>query len=81
MNVMPAAAPPAQRSPTTQQPSTWTLPIQRLGKAIMLNGTLNDTVPVRWTLDTGASLSTIPQEMADRLRARVVTWGLNQTPV
>ena len=71
-NGMPAMPPPAQRSPPTQQSSTWTVPIQRQGKTIILNGTLNDTVPVRWTLDTGASLSTIPQEMADRLGARVV---------
>ena len=71
-NGMPAMPPTAQRSPPTQQSSTWTVPIQRQGKVIMLNGTLNDTVPVRWTLDTGASLSTIPQEMADRLGARVV---------
>ena len=71
-NGMPAMSPPAQQRPSTQQSSTWSVPIQRQGKTIILNGTLNDTVPVRWTLDTGASLSTIPQEMADRLRARVV---------
>ena len=74
-NGTPAMLPPAQQRPPTQQSqqsSTWTVPIQRQGKVIMLNGTLNDTVPVRWTLDTGASLSTIPQEMADRLGARVV---------
>jgi predicted aspartyl protease len=71
-NGMPAVAPPAQQRPPTQQSSTWTVPIQRHGKAIILNGTVNDTLPVRWTLDTGASLSTIPQEMADRLRARVI---------
>ena len=64
--------PPALQRPPMQPSSTWTVPIQRQGKAIILNGTLNDAVPVRWMLDTGASLSTIPQEMADRLRARVV---------
>ena len=69
---MPAMPPSPQRSQPTQQSSTWTVPIQRQGKTIVLNGTLNDTVPVRWTLDTGASLSTIPQEMADRLGAKVV---------
>ena len=71
-NGMLATSQPAQQRPSTQQSSTWSVPIQRQGKTIILNGTLNDNVPVRWTLDTGASLSTIPQEMADLLRARVV---------
>ena len=52
--------------------SSWVVPIRRQGKSIELEGRLNGTVPVRWTLDTGASLTSIPMEMAKALGARVV---------
>ena len=52
--------------------TSWAVPIQRHGKSIHLDGRLNGTVAVRWLLDTGASTTTIPVDVAKRLGARVI---------
>lgn len=50
----------------------WTVPIERRGRGIAIDGRLNDTVPVRWALDTGASISNIPYDLAVKLNAKVI---------
>jgi len=42
------------------------------GVCVALDGTINDRVPIRWVLDTGATMSSIPRDVATRLDAKVV---------
>jgi clan AA aspartic protease (TIGR02281 family) len=52
--------------------TAWYVPINRRGSVIALDGTINDRVPIRWMLDTGATMSSIPRDVATRLDAKVV---------
>ena len=52
--------------------TSWEVPIQRRGKSILLDGLLNGTATIRWMLDTGASMSSIPVDVAKRLGTRVI---------
>jgi predicted aspartyl protease len=68
-------APPTKelRDPEAKAgPKTWSVPIERRGHGIAIDGTLNETMPVRWTLDTGASISNIPYDLAVKLNAKVI---------
>ncbi len=62
---------PALREPTLSN-KTWTVPIERRRGGIELEGTLNDTVNVHWALDTGASITNVPYDLAVQLNARVL---------
>jgi hypothetical protein len=53
-------------------PKSWQVPIERHGGGIELDGMLNDSVPIRWALDTGASITNIPYDVAVNLDAKVV---------
>ena len=63
-------------SKTLQRAATrskaWSVPVNRRGSVIALDGMLNGSVPIRWTLDTGATMSSIPRDIAARLDAEVV---------
>jgi clan AA aspartic protease (TIGR02281 family) len=48
------------------------VPIERKRGAIELSGMMNDAVPIRFALDTGASITNIPYDLAKRLGARVI---------
>ena len=61
---------PGQR--TTPGNKTWTVPFEHRHGSIELDGRLNGSVNVQWTLDTGASISSIPYDLAKQLNARVL---------
>jgi clan AA aspartic protease (TIGR02281 family) len=51
----------------------WMVPfIQSRSGGIMVDGKVNDQIPVRWALDTGATMTNIPYSMAVQLGAKVV---------
>jgi predicted aspartyl protease len=52
--------------------NVWSVPFQSNHGSIYLDGTLNDTIPIRWALDTGASISHIPYDLALKLGAKPV---------
>lgn len=64
------------QSPTSPRAATisktWSVPINRRGSVIALDGMLNGSVPIRWTLDTGATISSIPRDIAVKLDAKVI---------
>jgi predicted aspartyl protease len=71
-------SPPSQelrdpgRPESKATPKMWSVPIERMGSSITLDGMLNDLVPVRWMLDTGATISNIPYDIAVKLGAKVI---------
>jgi clan AA aspartic protease (TIGR02281 family) len=54
----------------TPQANTWTVPIRRQGGSIMLDGQVDGRFTVHWMLDTGASTSFIPRDLAKALDAQ-----------
>jgi len=61
------------RDPGTKTgPKTWEVPIEHKHGAIELNGMMNDAVPIRFALDTGATITNIPYDLAKRLGAKVI---------
>jgi hypothetical protein len=53
--------------PRGSQPAVIVVPFKRQGNLIIVDGTINQTVPVRFILDTGAEISIIPLSVAPRL--------------
>ena len=68
--------PPSQELRDPSKPKvtskSWSVPIERKGAGIAVDGMLNGSVPIRWALDTGASISNIPYALAVKLGAKVV---------
>ena len=54
----------------TPQANTWTVPIQRHGGSIMLDGQVDGRFTVHWMLDTGASTTFIPRDLAKAMDAQ-----------
>ena len=54
----------------TPQANTWTVPIRRQGGSIMLDGQVDGRFTVHWMLDTGASTTFIPRDLAKALDAQ-----------
>jgi clan AA aspartic protease (TIGR02281 family) len=69
-----AAVPQAAPAPP-HQTMMWTVPIKPHGRGIKLDGTVNDKATVHWMLDTGASLTSIPQDLADYLGLKPVRYA------
>ncbi len=63
---------PGNRPNAKAGPKTWEVPIERKRGAIELSGMMNDAVPIRFALDTGATITNIPYDLARRLGARVI---------
>jgi clan AA aspartic protease (TIGR02281 family) len=68
-----------QSSKTTPPPSgnstgPWTVPISRNGTLITLKARLNDGVATTFMLDTGATVVSIPQDMADRMGLKAIRY-------
>ena len=52
------------RQPGRSAATSWTVPIRRQGASIMLDGQVDGRFTVHWMLDTGASTSFIPRDLA-----------------
>src|SRR4029077_12288674 len=50
--------------------NTWTVPIKRHSGSIMLDGQVDGRFTVHWMLDTGASTTFIPRELAKAMDAQ-----------
>jgi clan AA aspartic protease (TIGR02281 family) len=57
---------------TKPAPQSWSVPIERKGAGIAIDGMLNDQVPIRWALDTGATITNIPYDIAVKLSVTVI---------
>jgi hypothetical protein len=63
---------PQLRNPNNPDKGEWRVPFDRTRGSIRIDGKLDDKVSVRWTLDTGASITHIPYNLAVQLNVRVI---------
>ena len=61
---------PAIYQKPTPQANAWTVPIRRRGGSIMLDGQVDGRLTVHWMLDTGASTTFIPRDLAKAMDAQ-----------
>lgn len=51
---------------------TWNVPFDKRHGSIELEGKMNNSIDVKWALDTGATITNIPYDLAKRLGAKAI---------